>query len=96
MDGNHMRETDADRAVKDRAYSVTAEELRQFVEQFQALDVETAEIAERRKGLMQEVKGRGYDTKCVRKIVTECKRRPDDLAEENAILGLYRAALGRD
>ena len=90
-----MKHTEADRAVKDRAYSVTADELRQFVEQLQAMDSETADVAERRKELMLEVKGRGYDTKCVRKIVVECKRKPDELAEEWAVMDLYRAALDR-
>jgi uncharacterized protein (UPF0335 family) len=94
MDGNHMRETDADRAVRDQAFAVTADELRQFIERFEQLEAEKKDVADQQKELMQEAKGRGYDTKVMRKIVAERKRKPDELAEEQAVLELYRAALG--
>jgi uncharacterized protein (UPF0335 family) len=89
-----MKETDADRAVRDRAYSVAGEELRQFVERFEQLDAEKKEVAEQQKELMQEAKGRGYDTKVLRKVVALRKRKPDEIAEEEAVLEMYRAALG--
>ena len=43
MDGSHMRETDADRDVRDGAYRVAADELRQFVERAESLPVIAAE-----------------------------------------------------
>jgi len=43
---------------------------------------------------MAEAKGRGYDVKAIRKIVSLRKRDKDDLAEEEAILDTYMAALG--
>jgi uncharacterized protein (UPF0335 family) len=89
-----MKETDADRAVRDRAYSVAGEELRQFVERFEQLEAEKKDVAEQQKELMQEAKGRGYDTKVLRKVVALRKRKPDDVAEEEAVLEMYRAALG--
>jgi uncharacterized protein (UPF0335 family) len=89
-----MKETDADRAVRDRAYSVAGEELRQFVERFEQLEAEKKEVAEQQKDLMQEAKARGYDTKVLRKVVALRKRKPDDVAEEEAVLEMYRAALG--
>jgi uncharacterized protein (UPF0335 family) len=89
-----MKETDADRAVRDRAYSVAGEELRQFVERFEQLESEKKEVAEQQKELMQEAKARGYDTKVLRKVVALRKRKPDDVAEEEAVLEMYRAALG--
>jgi uncharacterized protein (UPF0335 family) len=75
-------------------YAVAAEELRSFVERWEQLDSEKKDIAEQQKELMAEAKGRGYDTKVMRKVIAERKRRPDDIAEENAILEMYRAALG--
>ena len=75
-------------------YDVTADELRQFVEQWESLDKEKADIAERQKEVMAEAKGRGYDTKVIRKVIALRKRDKDDLAEEEAILELYKAALG--
>ena len=94
MDGNHMRETADDRAVRDRAFGVTADELRQFIERFEQLESEKKDVTEQQKELMQEAKGRGYDTKVMRKIVAMRKRKPDALAEEQAVLELYKAALG--
>ena len=76
------------------AYDITADELRQFVEQWESLDKEKADIAERQKEVMAEAKGRGYDTKVMRKVIALRKRDKDDIAEEEAILEMYKAALG--
>jgi uncharacterized protein (UPF0335 family) len=43
---------------------------------------------------MAEAKGRGYDAKILRKLIALRKRDADDLAEEETILELYKAALG--
>ena len=75
-------------------YAVTADELRQFIERFEQLDSEKKDVAEQQKELMAEAKGRGYDTKVMRKIMAMRKRDKDDLAEEEAILEMYKAALG--
>ena len=75
-------------------YSVTADELRQFIERMEQLDAEKADVAEQQKELMAEAKGRGYDTRILRKVIALRKRKPDDIAEEEAILELYKTALG--
>lgn len=74
--------------------SVAADELREFIERYETLDADKAAIAADQKEVMAELKGRGYDTKAVRKIIAQRKRDPDDVAEEEAILEIYRAALG--
>lgn len=76
------------------AYNVTADELRQFVEQCEQIDSEIKDSRERKKEVMQEAKGRGYDTKVLRKIIALRKRTPDDIAEEEAVLDMYKSALG--
>ncbi|MBC9248197.1 DUF2312 domain-containing protein [Paracoccus sp. 11-3] len=78
----------------DHAYSVAADELRQFIEQFEQLEAEKKDIAERQKEVMAEAKARGYDTKVMKKIVALRKRDRDDVAEEEAILEMYKTALG--
>lgn len=80
--------------MTDNAYNVTADELRQFIEQIEAGEAEKAEAADRVKDVYAEAKARGYDTAVMRKIVALRKRKPDDIAEEEAILEIYRAALG--
>lgn len=79
---------------RDAAYNVTADELRQFIEQFEHLEAEKKDIAEQQKDVMSEAKARGYDTKVMKKIIVMRKRDRDDLAEEEAILVIYKAALG--
>jgi uncharacterized protein (UPF0335 family) len=76
------------------AYRVTAEELRQFIERFENLEIEKRNIADQQKEVMAEAKGRGYDTKILRKIVVLRKRDLQDLAEEEAVLDMYKSALG--
>ena len=75
-------------------YAVTADELRQFIERFEQLESEKKDVAEQQKELMAEAKGRGYDTKVMRKVIALRKRKPDELAEEEAVLEVYKAALG--
>ena len=48
------------------AYRVTADELRQFVERFENLEIEKRSIIDQQKEVMAEAKGRGYDTKILR------------------------------
>lgn len=76
------------------AYSVTADELRQFIERFELLESEKADVAEQQKEVMAEAKGRGYDTRVMRKVIALRKRKPDEIAEEEAIMDMYKAALG--
>ena len=76
------------------SYRVAADELRQFVEMFENLEIEKRNIADQQKEVMAEAKSRGYDTKIMRKLVVLRKRDLQDLAEEEAILSMYRAALG--
>lgn len=80
--------------MSDNAYTVTADELRQFIEQIEQGEAEKAEAAERVKEIYAEAKARGYDTAVMRKIVALRKRKPDDIAEEEAILDMYKSALG--
>lgn len=80
--------------ARDKAYRVTADELRQFIERFEWLETEKKDIADQQKEVMAEAKGRGYDTKIIRKVVALRKRDADDIAEEQAVLDLYTEALG--
>ena len=76
------------------AYSVTADELRSFIERVEHLEAEKADIADQTKEVFAEAKGRGYDTKVLRKVIKMRKQKPDERAEEEAVLEVYLAALG--
>jgi uncharacterized protein (UPF0335 family) len=76
------------------AYAITADELRQFVERYEALAAEKQDIADQQKEVMAEAKGRGYSVPILREIIRLRKMRPDDVAEREAVLEIYRSALG--
>ena len=76
------------------SYRVAGEELRQFVERFERLEIEKKDISDQQKEVMAEAKSRGYDTRIMRKIVSLRKRDLEDVAQEEAILSMYKTALG--
>lgn len=80
--------------AKQTQYRVTAGELRQFVERYERLKSERREIADQMKDVMAEAKARGYDAKVLRKLIALRKRNSDEVNEEEAILKLYKEALG--
>ena len=75
-------------------YRVTAGELRQFVERYERLDQEKKDIAEQQKEVMAEARARGYDVRVLKKLIALRKRDSSEVSEEEAILELYRQALG--
>jgi uncharacterized protein (UPF0335 family) len=74
--------------------SVTADELRQFIERAEQLASEKKDVAKQEKELFAEAKGRGFDTKVMKKVIALRKRKADDIAEEDAVLDMYKSALG--
>jgi uncharacterized protein (UPF0335 family) len=78
----------------DTTYTVTADELRQFIERVERLEQEKKDIQDSVKDVYSEAKGRGYDAKVMRKIVSIRKRNRDDLAQEEAVTQMYMEALG--
>jgi uncharacterized protein (UPF0335 family) len=75
-------------------YAVTAGELRQFIERFEQLDAEKRDIADQQKELTAELVGRGYDRKAFREVIRLRKMKPDQLAEFEAVVSMYRMAAG--
>jgi len=74
--------------------SVTADELREFIERIEQLDEERRGVAELRKYVLAEAKGQGYDTTVIRALVTLRRQQPDDIAEFEAIMDMYKSAIG--
>lgn len=78
----------------DTTYNVTANELRQFVEQIEHLEAEKKDIAEQIREVYAESKARGYDQRALKTIISLRKKDKDDIAEQEAILEVYKEALG--
>ena len=75
-------------------HNVTADELRAFVERIEAQNAAIKNETEARKEIFSEAKGRGYCAVTLRKVIALRNKKPDDVAEEDAILDIYRSALG--
>lgn len=76
------------------SYRVAAGELRAFVERYERLEADKKDIVDQQKEVMAEAKGRGYDVKVLRKIMALRKREPAEISEEEAVLEIYKEALG--
>ena len=73
---------------------VAGDRIRSIIERVERLEEEIKDLMEAKKEVFAEAKGRGYDTKVMRKIIALRKRKADDIAEEEAILEMYKQALG--
>lgn len=73
---------------------LTAQELRSFVERYERLQAEKDNLTDDQRQLMLEARGRGYDTKIIKKIITLRKKDPSEISEEQAVLEMYLEALG--
>lgn len=74
--------------------TVAAGQLRAFIERIERLEEEKKTISDDIKEVYQEAMGTGFDTKAVRAIVRLRKQDQSERQEEEAILDLYKAALG--
>ena len=86
MDGSNFQHTPTT--------GVTADELRAFIERIERLNAEMADLKEASKEVFAEIKGRGYMTRPIRTIIKLRARDKDDIAEEDAVLQMYKDALG--
>ena len=78
----------------DNSYRVTGEELRQFIERYEYLESERKDLLDQQKEVLAEARNRGYDIRVVRKLMAIRRRDPQEVSEEDAVLQLYKDALG--
>ena len=74
--------------------TIAREQLRAFIERIERLEEEKKEVSEQIKEVFAEMKGRGFDVKAIRTILRERKQDPNDIAEQEAVIDMYKAALG--
>jgi len=84
----------SDTVSTDSTYRVTADELRQFIERFERLEIERKDLLDQQKEVLAEAKSRGYDTRVIKKVMAIRRRDPQEVLEEDAVLDLYKEALG--
>jgi uncharacterized protein (UPF0335 family) len=80
--------------IPETSQTVAAGQLRAFIERIERLEEEKKTIADDIKEVYAELKGTGFDTKAVRAIIRLRKQDQAERQEAEAILDLYKAALG--
>jgi len=73
---------------------IAVDQLRLFIERIENIEAEIDVKKIDRKEVYSELKGEGFDTKAVRKIVRLRKLEAHDRQEEDMILDTYRSAVG--
>jgi uncharacterized protein (UPF0335 family) len=74
--------------------NVSAEQLRLFIERIERLEEEKKGITEDIRDVYSEAKSNGYDCKIMRQIVRLRAMETHDRQEMEAILDIYKSALG--
>ena len=73
---------------------VAAEELKQFIERIERREEEKKAIADDVKDVYAEAKGRGFSVKILREIIKLRQKEPHEREEDEALLELYKSAIG--
>ncbi|GAB5504491.1 DUF2312 domain-containing protein [Pyruvatibacter sp.] len=73
---------------------VARDQLKSIVERIERLEEEKAALAGDIREVYAEAKGNGYDVKALRRVVRERKLDRAEFQEQEAIIDLYRSALG--
>ena len=74
--------------------SVAAEKLRAYVERIERIEAQIKEWGDDKKAVFAESKANGFDGKALRQVLSRRKKKPGDLAEEEAITETYLHAMG--
>lgn len=89
-ESHHNEDEDEDVPVSE---TPTGQLLRRFIERIERLEEEKKALGDDVKEVFSEARGRGFDTKTMKKIIALRKKDPDVRAEEEALLDTYMAAL---
>ncbi len=76
--------------------TVAAGQLRAFIERIERMHEEAKAIGDDLKEIYAEAKSTGFDTRAIKALVKLRKKDPAERQEEEAILDLYKAALGME
>jgi uncharacterized protein (UPF0335 family) len=80
--------------IMKKAGGIAAERLRSFIERIERLEEEKAGLTADIREVYAEAKGTGFDSKVMRQIVRLRKRDSADRQEQEALLDVYRRAIG--
>lgn len=70
------------------------EQLEQYLSKIERLEQEKADLSEEIKDIFQDASSHGFDVKAMKTVLKLKKLDKDNLAEQDAMLKLYRDTLG--
>ncbi|HJD67768.1 MAG TPA: DUF2312 domain-containing protein [Rickettsia endosymbiont of Bembidion lapponicum] len=73
---------------------VVKEQLEQYLSKIERLEQEKADLSEEIKNIFQDASSHGFDVKAMKTVLKLKKLDKDKLAEQDAMLELYRDTLG--
>lgn len=79
---------------EDQNTVVATGQLRSFIERIERLEEEKKTISDDIKEVYAELKGSGFDSKAVREVIRLRKKEDHERQEEEAMIELYKNALG--
>ena len=79
---------------QDEAQAVAVAQLRAFIERIERLEEEKKTISDDIKEVYSEAKNSGFDTKAMRTIIRLRQKEDGERQEEEAMIDLYKDALG--
>ena len=74
--------------------TTTQDQLRAYVSRVERLEEERKAMSEDISAVFQEAKSNGYDVKALKSIIKIRKTDPSELAEQDALIDIYKQALG--
>ncbi|MDN5248494.1 DUF2312 domain-containing protein [Bartonella sp. TP] len=80
--------------ISSEAQSIAVGQLRSFIERIEHLENEKKTISDDIKEVYNSLKSAGFDAKAVKSIIKLRKQEDHERKEEEAILELYKEALG--
>ena len=82
--------------MSEQSGAISSERLRSFIKRIEKLEEDKAAVSEDLKEVYSEVKGTGFDTKIIRKIIQLRKMEVEKRREADELLSLYLSALGME
>ena len=73
---------------------IAGDQLRAYIERIERLEEEKAALAADVREVFAEAKGNGFEVKIMRQVLRLRKMDGDDRAEEEALLDIYKRAIG--
>ena len=80
--------------MSDIGHNIAHERLASLIQRIERLEEEKKALASDIKDIYAEAKGAGFDPKVMRKLIALRKLDPAEIEEQEALLDVYRRALG--